>query len=69
MIARLQRISVLHKVAKLKAESCYSSAFKTYNSKSKVVKCLISQSSGEAIVCNRIIMNSGKGDQIVYMTA
>lgn len=57
------------KVAKLKVASCYNSVFKTCNNKFKAVKYSISRSSGADIVYSRIIMSSGKGDQIVYMTA
>lgn len=57
------------KVAKLKVASCYNSVFKTYNNKFKAVKYSISRSSGADIVYSQIIMSSGKGDQIVYMTA
>ncbi len=57
------------KVAKLKVASCYNSVFKTCNNKFKAVKYSISRSSGADTVYSRIIMSSGKGDQIVYMTA
>ncbi len=57
------------KVAKLKVASCYNSVFKTCNNKFKAVKYSISRSSGADIVYSQIIMSSGKGDQIVYMTA
>lgn len=53
------------KVAKLKVASCYNSVFKTCNNKFKAVKYSISRSSGADIVYSRIIMSSGKGDQIV----
>lgn len=69
VIARLQLISVLLKVAKLKVANCYNSVFKTCNNKFKATKYSISRNSGVDTVYSRIIMNSGKGDQIVYMTA
>ncbi len=57
------------KVAKLKVANCYNSVFKICNNKFKATKYSISRSSGVDTVYSRIIMNSGKGDQIVYMTA